>query len=75
MHADGSAEDRVNDSQRASAEMPRLLRQEPFYVFCRRISIDTDDRIVEVSDADYPADRTELQFVTPLKPWHKSCAE
>ena len=51
------------------------MRQEPFYVFCRRISIDTDDRIVEVSDADYPADRTELQFVTPLKPWHKSCAE
>ena len=26
---------------------------------------------LEVSDADYPADRTELQFVTPLKPWPK----
>jgi GntR family transcriptional regulator len=38
-------------------------------IFCRRISIDADDRVVEVSDADYPADRTELQFVTPLKPW------
>lgn len=38
-------------------------------IFCRRISIDADDRVVEISDADYPADRTELQFVTPLKPW------
>ncbi len=41
-------------------------------IFCRRISIDTTDRVVEVSDADYPADRTELQFVTPLRPWPKS---
>jgi GntR family transcriptional regulator len=40
-------------------------------IFCRRISIDTQDRVVEVSDADYPADRTELQFVTPLKSWPK----
>ena len=41
-------------------------------IFCRRISIDTADRVVEVSDADYPADRTELQFVTPLRPWPKT---
>jgi GntR family transcriptional regulator len=40
-------------------------------VFCRRISIDAEGRTVEVSDADYPADRTELQFVTPLKAWPK----
>lgn len=33
----------------------------------RRISIDTEGRVVEVSDADFPADRTELRFVTPLK--------
>jgi GntR family transcriptional regulator len=38
-------------------------------IFCRRISLDADGRVVEVSDADYPADRTELHFVTPLKPW------
>ncbi len=38
-------------------------------IFCRRISIDKNNRTVEISDADYPADRTELQFVTPLKPW------
>lgn len=41
-------------------------------IFCRRISIDTTGRVVEVSDSDYPADRTELQFVTPLKPWPKN---
>jgi GntR family transcriptional regulator len=40
-------------------------------VLCRRISIDEQDQVVEVSDADYPADRTELRFVTPLKPWPK----
>jgi GntR family transcriptional regulator len=35
----------------------------------RRISIDTDKRVVEVSDAQYPGDRTELRFSTPLRPW------
>jgi GntR family transcriptional regulator len=38
-------------------------------IICRRISLDAHGRAVEVSDADYPADRTELHFVTPLKPW------
>jgi GntR family transcriptional regulator len=37
----------------------------------RRISIDTAGRVVEVSDAQYPADRTELRFTTPLKPWRE----
>jgi GntR family transcriptional regulator len=36
---------------------------------CRRISFDANDRLIEVSDAEYPADRTELRFITPLKPW------
>ncbi len=35
-------------------------------IFCRRISLDGSDRPVEISDAYYPADRTELRFVTPL---------
>lgn len=35
----------------------------------RRISIDKLDRIVEVSDAVFPADRTKLVFKTPLAPW------
>ena len=35
----------------------------------RRISVDTAGRVVEVSDAQYPADRTLLRFTTPLRPW------
>jgi GntR family transcriptional regulator len=35
----------------------------------RRISTDTRKRVVEVSDAEYPADRTELRFVTRLAKW------
>jgi GntR family transcriptional regulator len=35
----------------------------------RRISYDQADRIVELSDADFPADRTELSFSTLLKKW------
>jgi GntR family transcriptional regulator len=38
-------------------------------ISCRRISFDGANRVIETSDADYPADRTELHFVTPLKPW------
>ncbi|NGO72560.1 GntR family transcriptional regulator [Streptomyces boncukensis] len=41
-------------------------------LICRRISLDADNRNVEISDATYPADRTELRFVTPLKSWTKS---
>ncbi|MFJ2645850.1 GntR family transcriptional regulator [Streptomyces sp. NPDC087420] len=40
-------------------------------ILCRRISLDRNDRVVEISDAEYPADRAELRFVTPLKPWRK----
>lgn len=38
-------------------------------IWCRRTSIDTQGRVVEVTDAQYPADRTRLTFHTPLKPW------
>ena len=38
-------------------------------LFCRRVSYDRADTLIEISDAWYPADRTELRFVTPLKPW------
>jgi GntR family transcriptional regulator len=40
-------------------------------LLCRRISSDTNHRVIEISDAEYPADRTELQFVTRLRPWPK----
>lgn len=35
----------------------------------RRLSYDRDGQLVEVSDAEYPADRTLLQFTTPLRSW------
>jgi GntR family transcriptional regulator len=38
-------------------------------LFCRRLSYDRDGTLIEISDAWYPADRTELRFATPLKPW------
>ncbi|WP_199285595.1 GntR family transcriptional regulator [Saccharomonospora iraqiensis] len=38
-------------------------------IWCRRTSIDTKGRTVEVTDAQYPADRTRLTFHTPLTPW------
>jgi len=37
----------------------------------RRTSIDMDGRTVEITDADFPADRTELKFVTNLTPWRE----
>ncbi|WP_329176041.1 GntR family transcriptional regulator [Streptomyces sp. NBC_01477] len=43
-------------------------------LLCRRISLDANNRTVEVSDAEYPADRTELRFITPLKPWRKKAS-
>lgn len=43
-------------------------------LICRRISLDADNHNVEISDATYPADRTELRFITPLKPWPKPSA-
>jgi guanine deaminase len=50
------------------------MRQSPDGVpllLCRRISSNAHHRIIEVSDAEYPADRTELRFITPLKTWPK----
>ena len=41
----------------------------------RCMSRDTNGRIVSVSDASYPADRTELVFHTKLKPWGSQTAK
>ena len=35
----------------------------------RRIAIDTDGRVVEISDARYPADRTKMLFSVELTRW------
>jgi hypothetical protein len=49
---------------------PSISSVDPGLV-CRRISFDANDRTIEISDAEYPGDRTELRFITPLKPWPK----
>lgn len=38
-------------------------------LWVRRISVDTSGRVVEISDAQYPADRTRLTFPIPLIRW------
>ena len=35
----------------------------------RSASIDTDNRVVEISEASYPADRSQLEFVEKLDRW------
>ena len=35
----------------------------------RRLSVDTLGRVVEITDAIFPADRTKLTFKTTLNPW------
>lgn len=66
----------VRMDDEVSAEMPSTVDMQLWgmeegvpMLKVRRISVDTDDRAVEVSDAEYPADRTELKFVTPLRKW------
>lgn len=59
-----------------SARMPTTVEMElwglekgvPLLVV-RRTSIDTTGRVVEVSDAEFPSDRTVLGFRTPLNRW------
>jgi GntR family transcriptional regulator len=40
-------------------------------LYVRSRSVDIDDRVVELSDAAYPADRTEITFVEQLRRWPK----
>lgn len=40
-------------------------------LYVRSRSIDIENRVVEISDAAYPADRTEISFTEKLKRWRK----
>jgi GntR family transcriptional regulator len=40
-------------------------------LYIRSRSVDIHDRVVELSDAAYPADRTEITFVEQLRRWPK----
>jgi GntR family transcriptional regulator len=62
--------DEVKARMPTTAEAQRWALDDGIPLLCvRRISVDTGGNVVEVSDAQYPADRTELRFSTPLKPW------
>lgn len=61
---------------RVAARMPSTVEARQWglpdgvpLLVCRRLAIDQHDRTVEISDADYPADRTELRFATHLGAW------
>lgn len=61
--------DQVSASMPSTAEAHewRLDNGVPM-LHVRRISYDDRNRVVELSDADFPADRTELSFTTKLTP-------
>jgi hypothetical protein len=66
--------DRIDDD--VTATMPTTVEKQKWgmadgvpLLHVRRISIDTQDRVVEVSDAAYPADCAGLKFTTPLRRW------
>lgn len=74
LHAVGIELARIDDE--VTAAMPttvtaQLWAMDPGVpmIRVRRISIDTQGRTVEISDADFPADRTKLHFSTPLTLW------
>jgi GntR family transcriptional regulator len=67
---------------RVTARMPTTVEARQWglpdgvpLLFCRRLAIDQHDRTVEISDAHYPADRTELRFSTSLDAWAELPAE
>jgi GntR family transcriptional regulator len=51
-----------------------ILRTEPgdWVLVLRKISTSTEGKVVEVADAVYPADRTELVYDIQLKRWAKA---
>ncbi|MEU5158583.1 GntR family transcriptional regulator [Streptomyces sp. NPDC020875] len=74
LHTIGIELDRV--VERVTARPPTVEESEDLglhggiaVVVLRKTSIDTDGRVVEVSDVTLPGDRTELIFTTPLARW------
>lgn len=64
--------DEVTGIAPTSIERQRWQLDQGVFLLCvRRLSYDTGGRVVEVSDAQYPTDRTKLRFTTPLAPWGK----
>jgi GntR family transcriptional regulator len=66
----GEMIDQVTARMPTTVEAQRWGLEDGVPLLCvRRISVDTNGRVVEVSDAQYPADRTRLRFPTSLMPW------
>ncbi|MER7396925.1 GntR family transcriptional regulator [Streptomyces sp. NPDC000151] len=62
--------ERITARPPTAEEAEELGLQKGVSVFVlRKISIDTEDRVVEVSDVILPGDVTELVFTTPLDRW------
>ncbi|WP_256103729.1 GntR family transcriptional regulator [Streptomyces sp. ODS05-4] len=74
LHTLGIEVDRI--VERISARPPTVEESEELglrggvsVVVLRKTSVDTDGRVVEVSDVTMPGDRTELIFTTNLERW------
>src|SRR5262249_40076216 len=62
----------VTATMPTTVEMQRWSMMDGVPLLCgRKLAVDTNGRVVEVSDARYPADRTKMLFSFPLKPWEK----
>ncbi|MEU0689966.1 GntR family transcriptional regulator [Streptomyces uncialis] len=63
-------EERVNARPPTPEEAEELeLPPGTSVILLRKISYDTQDRAVEISDVTLPGDRTEMLFTTPLERW------
>ncbi|MFK0288930.1 GntR family transcriptional regulator [Streptomyces sp. NPDC090442] len=74
LHAVGIELDRVEEHVTARPPTPEEAAELELppgtsVLVLRKVSYDTDGRVVDVSDVILPGDRTELLFVTPLERW------
>ncbi|MFC8859788.1 GntR family transcriptional regulator [[Kitasatospora] papulosa] len=74
LHAIGIELDRI--TERVTARPPTVEESERLgltagvsVLIVRKVSIDTQGRVVELSDITFPGDRTEMLFTTPLSRW------
>ncbi|MDC0767469.1 UTRA domain-containing protein [Streptomyces sp. HD] len=74
LHTVGIELDRVEERVTARPPTPGEARELELppgasVLLLRKTSYDTDGRVVDVSEATLPGDRTELLFTTPLERW------
>ncbi len=65
----------VTAAMPTTVEMQRWSIPDGVPLLCgRKLTIDTDGRVVEISDARYPGDRTKMVFSLALKLWENASA-